>query len=77
MFTNDITALVARHFETEAVKKIVARYKQIAGAKINFDKSEGLHLGVWSSGVSLSELFCWSDRPIHILEVWFELGLLL
>ena len=29
------------------VKKVVARYEQIAGTKINFDKSKSLRLGAW------------------------------
>ncbi len=36
-----------------AVKKAVERYEKVAGAKINFDKSEGLRLGAWRGGVSL------------------------
>ena len=30
-----------------AVKMAVARYEKVAGAKVNFDKSEGLQLGAW------------------------------
>ena len=44
-FANDITISVSRCLDIKAVKKAVARYKQIAGAKINFDKIEGLRLG--------------------------------
>ena len=33
--------------DINAVKKAVARYEQIGGAKINFDKCEGLQLGSW------------------------------
>ena len=32
---------VFRHLDIKAVKKAVARYKQIGWAKINFDKNEG------------------------------------
>ena len=47
----------------------------MAGAKINFDKTEGLWLGVWKGSVPLTGPFSWSDRPIHILGVWFGPGL--
>ena len=50
-------------------------YEQIAGAKINFNKSEGLQLGDWKGGISLPEPFRWSDGPIHILRVGFGPGL--
>ena len=57
------------------MKKVVARYEQIAGDKINFDKSEGLRLDAWMGGVLLPGHFRWSDGPIRILGVWFGLGL--
>ena len=41
-FADDITVFVSHRSDIEAVKKLVARYEQVAGAKINFDKSEGL-----------------------------------
>ena len=55
--------------DIEAVKKAVTRYKHIARAKINFDKSKGLQVGDWRSGVSLPGHIYWSNRPIHILGV--------
>ena len=39
---DDITVYVSSHSDIKAVKKAVARYEQIAEAKINFD---GLRLG--------------------------------
>ena len=33
------------------MKKAVARYEQVAGAKVNYDKSKGLWLGAWRGGV--------------------------
>ena len=36
---------VSRRQDIEAVKEAVVEYKRIAGAKVNFDKSEGLRLG--------------------------------
>ena len=45
MYADDIHVFVSRHLNIKAVKKVVARYEHIAGPKINFDKSEGLHLG--------------------------------
>ena len=50
------------------MKKVVARCEEIAGAKINFNKSEGLWLGARRGGVSLPVL-------VRILEVWFGPGL--
>ena len=44
-YADDITVFVSRRLNKKAVKKAVARYEQIARAKINFDKSEGLRLG--------------------------------
>ena len=55
--------------------KAVMRYEQISGAKINFDKSEGLRLGAWRDGVPMPELFHWNDRPVRTLGVWFGPGL--
>ena len=70
-FSNDITVFVSRHLDIEAVKKAVGEYKQIAGAKVNFDKSEGLRLGAWRGSNTLPGPFRWSDGPIRILGVWF------
>ena len=41
-FTDYITVFVFRHLGIEAVKKTIAEYERIAGAKVNFDKSEAL-----------------------------------
>ena len=49
------------------MKKAVERYEEVAGAKINFDKSEGLRLGAWRGGILLLEPFCWSNGPVLIL----------
>ena len=57
--------------DIKAVKKAIVRYEQIAETKINFDKSEGLQLGDWRSGVSLPRPFRWINGPVHILGVWF------
>ena len=46
-FTDDITVIVSRHLDIKAVKKAVGKYEWIAGAKVNFDKSESLRLGAW------------------------------
>ena len=56
------------------MKKEVERYEE-AGAKINFDKSEGLRLGAWRGCVPLPGPFHWSDGPVHILGIWFGPGL--
>ena len=49
----------------------IAKYERISGAKINFEKSEGLRLGPWRGDVSLPESFRWSDEPVCNLRVWF------
>ena len=54
------------------VKRAVKKYEKVAGAKVNFVKSEGLWLGAWSGGISLPGPFCWSDRSVHVLRVWFR-----
>ena len=42
MFPDDITVFVSRRLDIEAVNKAVGDYERIVGAKVNFDKSEGL-----------------------------------
>ena len=70
-FADDITVFVSHHLDIKAVKKVVSEYEQIAGAKVNFDKSEGLQLGAWRGSSTLPGPFHWSDGPIRILGVWF------
>ena len=74
-FADDITVFVSRRRDILAVKEVVASYKNVAGAKVNFDKSEGLWLGAWRGSVPLPGPFRWSDGPVRILEVWFGPGL--
>ena len=45
-YANNITVFSLRLLDIKAVKNAVVRYEQIAGSKFNFDKSEGLRLGV-------------------------------
>ena len=71
MFADDITVSVSRRMDIKAVKKAVGEYERIAGAKVNFDKSEGLQLSAWRSSDTLPGSFCWSDGTIRILRVWF------
>ena len=56
-------------------QKPVKRYKEVAGAKINFDKREGLRLRAWTGDIPLPGPFRWSDGSIRILGVWFRPGL--
>ena len=70
-FADDITVFVSRHQDIEAVKKAVGEYERIVGAKVNFDKSEGLRLGAWRGSDTLPEPFRWSDGPVCIFGVWF------
>ena len=44
-YADDINVFVSRRSDIKAVKKVVERYKEEAGVKINFDKSEVLWLG--------------------------------
>ena len=53
------------------MKKAVSEYERIAGAKVNFDKSEGLRLGAWRGSDTLPGPFLWGDGPVRILGVWF------
>ena len=68
---DDITVFVSCRLDIKAVKEAVVEYERIAGAKVNFDKSEGLRLGAWRGSNTLPGPFRWSDGPIRILGVWF------
>ena len=57
------------------MKKEVGEYERIAGAKVNFDKSEGLWLSTWRGNDTLPGPFRWSDGSVCILRVWFGLNL--
>ena len=70
-FSDDITVIVSRRLDVKAVKKAVGEYEWITGAKVNFNKSEGLRLGAWRGSNTLLEPFRWSDGPVRILGVWF------
>ena len=52
-FADDITIFVSHCLYIKAVKEAVGEYKRIAGAKVNFDKSEGLRLGAWRGSDTL------------------------
>ena len=52
-FADDITVFASCRQDIEAVKKAVGEYERIAGAKVNFDKSEGLQLGAWRGSDTL------------------------
>ena len=49
-YADDITIFVSSRLDILAVKKAVERYEKVPGAKVNFDKSEGLRLGSWKRG---------------------------
>ena len=70
-YADDITVFMSSRLDILAVKKAVKSYEKVAGAKVNFDKSEGLWLGAWRWGDPLPGSFRWSDRPVCILRVWF------
>ena len=69
--SDDITVFVSNRLDILAVKKAVERYEKVAGAKVNFDNSEGLRLGAWKKGGLLPGPFRLSDGPVRILGVWF------
>ena len=74
-FADDITVFVSRLLDIKAVKEAVVEYERIAGAKVNFDKSEGLRLGAWRDSNTLSGPLRWSDGPVRILQLernWSE-----
>ena len=71
VFADDITVFVSRRLDIKAVKKAVSDYERIAGAKVNFDKSEGLQFGAWRGCDTLPGPFRWSDGTVRILGVWF------
>ena len=70
-FADGITVFVSRRLNIEAVKKAVGEYERIAGAKVNFDKSEGLRLGGWRGRDNFPGPFRWNDGPVRIIGVWF------
>ena len=45
--------IVSRRLDIRAGKKAVSEYERILGAKVNFDKSEGLRLGAWRGSDTL------------------------
>ena len=59
------------------MKEAVVEYERIAGAKVNFHKSEGLLLGAWRGSNTFPGPFRWSGGPIRILGVWFGPDVLL
>ena len=68
-FADDITVFVSLSLDIKAVKKAVGKYERTAGAKVNFDKSEGLRLGAWRGSDTLPGPFHRSDGPVCILRV--------
>ena len=70
-FADDITVCVSRRLDIKAVKEAVVEYERIAGAKVNFDKSESLQLGAWRASNTLPGPFHWIGGPIRIIGVWF------
>ena len=62
-FADDITVFVSRRLDIKAVKEAVVEYERIAGAKVNFDKSEGLRLGAWRGSNSRALPLEWRTHP--------------
>ena len=85
-FADDITVFVSSRLGILAVKMAVARYEKVTGAKVNFDKSEGLRLGAWraaipcqgpSDGVTVpsASLGCGSGPASSWSEIGWKYGL--
>ena len=74
-FADDMTIFVSSRLDIIAVKKAAEKYEKVAGAKVNFDKSEGLWLSAWRGSVPLPGPFRRSDGPVLILGVWLGPGL--
>ena len=74
-YADDITVFVSCRIDILAVKEVVARYEKVAGAKVNFDKSEGLRLGALRGAIPLPGPFRRSNGTIRIFGVWFGPGL--
>ena len=74
-FADYISVFVSRRLDIKAAKKVVGEYEWIAGAKVNFDKSEGLRLDAWRGSNTLPGPFRWSDGPVCILGLWFGFDL--
>ena len=70
-FADDIMVFISHLQDIKTVKKAVGEYERIVGAKVNFDKSEGLLLGAWRDSNTLPGPFCWGDGFVRILRVEF------
>ena len=70
-FADDIKVFIYRCLDLRAVKKAVGEYEWIAGAKVNFNLSEGLQLGAWRGSDILPAPFRETNGPVCILGVWF------
>ena len=69
-FADDIIVFVSSRLDVKAVKEAVGEYERIAGAKVNFDKSEVLRLSAWRGSDTLPGPFRWRDECIRTLGVW-------
>ena len=84
-FADDIAVFVSSHLDIIAAKMAVARYEKVAGAKVNFDKSEDLRLVAWgvypcqgpSTGVTVpsTSLECGSGPASSWSEIGWKYGL--
>ena len=71
-FVDNISVFVSFGLDIKAVKKALGKYEWIAGAKVNFDKREGLQLSAWRSSDTLPGPFRSSGEHVCILGVWFR-----
>ena len=68
----DITVFLSSWSDIKAVKKAVKSHEEVAGAKINFDKSEGLRQGAWRGDVLLPECRT-CPHPRGEFQAWLQL----
>ena len=62
-FADNITVFVSHRVGMKAVKEAVVGYERIAGAKVNFDKSEGLRFGAWRVAIPFKGPFAGVTDP--------------
>ena len=73
-FADDITVFESCCSGRGAVKKVIARYEQVVGAKVNFDKSEGELVFPFLDPFTVvtvpsASLGCGSDRTSNWCEI--------
>ena len=71
-YADDIMVFVSHRLDMWAVKEAVERYEKVAGAKVNFDKSEGLQLGAWRGECPPVKALPLEEQIHQHPRVWFR-----